>query len=210
MSKIILPKNIIELLMTQFDIWESEYGNCDQEQLDQLYEENHMLDHLYGENYMLDRGFCSKNFRIDLLLLREEEENDDEEEENDDEGDSYLLFSFSVGGMTYFTLRLTQKERLEKFLFSAEFKFEHEFCPCGRPVFENDMGKDMCEDCFLYDYEHEEDCCICLENGRRWMKLNCGHVLHKHCWIKTKDMRCPLCRTKNETACYAPYGFGAI
>ena len=68
------------------------------------------------------------------------------------------------------------------------------------PVYKNDL----CEDCYIYDYERTEEeggeCCICRENGGKWVKLStCGHILHLTCCKKIecnvdKKKCCPLCR----------------
>jgi hypothetical protein len=187
MSKIILPKTIPGLLKRQFHIWEVKYGELIQERLHKLMiEKDSELDCLKF-----------KDFKFELLVFQECDDDDD------DEGDCYLEVWFSVGKMLIFSVRLTQKERFENFISSDEFKLEYDFCPCGDIVFENDM----CEICFLYDYQHDENCCICLENGRRWVELKCGHVLHSNCWVKINTNKCPLCRdtrgTKNRM-----FGFG--
>jgi hypothetical protein len=180
MSKIVLPKTIPQLLMRQFHIWEVEYGKYNQEQLHKIMIEDHYVDYLKF-----------KDFQFELHVFFQE-----------DEGNCYLRVWFCVGNKLIFSVKLTEKETFEKFL-SDEFKFEYEFCPCGEKVFENGM----CKNCFLYDYEHEEDCCVCLQNGRRWVELECGHLLHFNCRREIKNKKCPLCRTKTEIK-NSRFGFG--
>jgi hypothetical protein len=52
----------------------------------------------------------------------------------------------------------------------------------------------ICDFCYLYDYTHTENCCVCYENKGRWVQLSCDHIIHKHCWNKIKNRKCPLCR----------------
>lgn len=64
---------------------------------------------------------------------------------------------------------------------------------------ENDiLGLQCCSDCFPYIQQIGENCCICLEDEPGvWIQLNpCGHKIHKLCYEKTKDNKCPLCRTE--------------
>ena len=69
-------------------------------------------------------------------------------------------------------------------------------CMCG-DLAERD-GK--CEDCYTFNIEKEDNCCICYENGGRWARLGCGHSMHRHCLWKqckinnTQTIKCPLCR----------------
>ena len=80
-------------------------------------------------------------------------------------------------------------------------------CACGTLAV--DDGK--CEDCYMFHLEKEDNCCVCLENGGKWYKLECGHSIHQHCILKTVletpvqvqgklAVKCPLCRhtTKEE------------
>lgn len=187
MSKIILPKTIPDLLMRQFYIWEVKYGELTQEQLHKL-----MIDNDTDLDYLK-----FKDFKFELHVFHEDAEDD----EDDDKGNCYLEVWFIVGKQVVFCTRLTEKESFEKFI--DEFKFEYDFCPCGEPVFENDL----CEGCFLYDYQHDENCCICMENGRRWIELKCGHVLHSNCWNKINTNKCPICRDTKGVKNYA-FGFG--
>lgn len=189
MSKIILPKTIPGLLKRQFHIWEVKYGTLNQEQLLKLLIEKDMhIDYLKF-----------KDFEFELYLFFEEDDEDDE----DDERTCYLEVLFRVGKDMVFRVRLTETERFEKFISSDEFKLEYDFCPCGYIVFENNM----CESCFLYDYQHDENCCICMENGRQWIELKCGHVLHSNCWSKINTKKCPVCRDTKGIKNYA-FGFG--
>jgi hypothetical protein len=86
-------------------------------------------------------------------------------------------------------------EKLNKYLGKS-----YEKCVCGELV--KIDGK--CEKCYIFSYEHDENCCICGENDYRWNKLECGHILHNHCmrkmirhsyYVDDKPAhRCPLCR----------------
>ena len=68
---------------------------------------------------------------------------------------------------------------------------EYRLCKCGHLCSD---GRDQCNKCYVYDYEHEENCSICLENNYVWEKLECGHCFHDHCLNKLTKYRCPLCR----------------
>ena len=57
-------------------------------------------------------------------------------------------------------------------------------------------------------------CCICLEeNNRKYIKLNCGHKIHKSCLKELLEYsnKCPMCRSKifKENICdcfiFSPY-----
>jgi hypothetical protein len=86
-------------------------------------------------------------------------------------------------------------------------KEEWKNCVCGKEV----ARGGLCKDCFIHAYERTEeeggDCCVCHENNGRWVKLECGHILHKHCWSKIVGSKCPLCRRQNnnQKARFDPY-----
>lgn len=80
-----------------------------------------------------------------------------------------------------------------------ETKNAWKFCPCGAKATMNEV----CDTCYIHSYYRTEeeggDCCICHENNGRWIKQECGHILHTHCWRKIKTesnygRKCPLCR----------------
>ena len=84
----------------------------------------------------------------------------------------------------------------------AENKNAWKFCRCGEVATMNDA----CDRCYIHGYFRSEEeggaCCVCHENDGRWVKLHCGHILHKHCFIKIKTeapsasmRKCPLCRS---------------
>ena len=62
----------------------------------------------------------------------------------------------------------------------------------------NNEDSQCCSDCFPYIQQIGENCCICLEDEPGvWVQLNpCDHKIHKICYEKTKDNKCPLCRTE--------------
>lgn len=84
-------------------------------------------------------------------------------------------------------------------------KEEWKTCVCGKEV----VRGDHCRDCFIHAYERTEeeggDCCVCHENNGRWAKLECGHVLHTHCWEKVVGHKCPLCRNPSGKTTRDPY-----
>ena len=52
-------------------------------------------------------------------------------------------------------------------------------------------------------------CCICLENNdEKYIKLECGHKIHKICLITLLEYsnKCPMCRKKifSENICDCP------
>ena len=72
-------------------------------------------------------------------------------------------------------------------------------CHCGRRATMNGA----CDECYIHSYVRSEeeggDCCVCHENDGRWVKLDCGHILHNHCFFEIKveaeqKRKCPLCR----------------
>ena len=93
----------------------------------------------------------------------------------------FHTFIIDRDDVTEFTYHL---EGLEK---------EFRICKCGSLC---EGNKDQCKKCWIYDYEHEEDCSICMENNYIWEKLECGHCFHKHCLNKLTKPKCPLCRNE--------------
>jgi hypothetical protein len=91
----------------------------------------------------------------------------------------------------------------------CEFTFR--LCKCGREAGyegKTDITKDKCLECFMYSSKRTDNdvCPVCLEDEGVWYKLNCGHILHKHCFwkvqkVSTRCIRhalepCPVCRQK--------------
>lgn len=78
-------------------------------------------------------------------------------------------------------------------------------CKCGNLSKEEYDNK--CGVCYIESYKRGEDCCVCLEDDYRWIKLlPCNHILHLHCWRKIRGNKCPLCRSKmtdSEVDCYS-------
>jgi hypothetical protein len=74
----------------------------------------------------------------------------------------------------------------------------YEFCKCNSLVYKDGF----CKHCYPYVSEQEDVCCCCLENKGVWIKIDCGHLIHKECFSKieseVKDgkhqRKCPLCR----------------
>lgn len=74
-----------------------------------------------------------------------------------------------------------------------KLKDSYKFCKCGELCWDD---KSQCEVCYIFNYEHPENCAICMCNNYRWTKLKCGHVFHGHCIAKVENKKCPLCRAK--------------
>lgn len=62
-------------------------------------------------------------------------------------------------------------------------------------------GEDLCEECFIFWYKHDDVCPVCHEDEGIFVKLEaCGHIYHKKCWSrylmenKFKNIKCMLCR----------------
>ncbi len=61
-----------------------------------------------------------------------------------------------------------------------------------------------CKQDYIYYYIHEDKCCVCLENGGSWTKLECNHFIHTACVKKlesyiTQTITCPLCKHMSTT-----------
>lgn len=105
-----------------------------------------------------------------------------------------------------FSKKNTREEVIESF---GEMPSEFTFCQCGK-VAEycnfQDKGENWCENCFIWRREHPnggtEVCSICHEGEGVYMKTDCGHYFHSHCFSKIEYKRvdgehvkqCPLCR----------------
>jgi hypothetical protein len=74
-----------------------------------------------------------------------------------------------------------------------KLKDSYKICKCGEMCWDD---KIQCEECYIYNYEHPEDCAICMSNNYRWTKLKCGHIFHGHCIAKVDNKKCPMCRAK--------------
>lgn len=70
---------------------------------------------------------------------------------------------------------------------------EFRICDCGK-IIEGDQ--DICDRCYAYECENEENCPICLENGSgTWINFKaceCKCWYHISC-VKTVSL-CPTCR----------------
>ena len=82
----------------------------------------------------------------------------------------------------------------------------YQFCSCSPIVLAVKDG--YCSCCYPLVIEQEDVCCICHCNEGVWIKLLCGHTMHKGCfekidfyknaeqdrkWVK----KCPLCRKES-------------
>ena len=92
-----------------------------------------------------------------------------------------------------------------------------EVCRCAKMVARKDG---WCNDCYIYRYTRSEeeggDCCVCMENEGKWIKLSCNHVIHEQCYNKIRyigttssdpptPLLCPLCRQPIITTTPHPY-----
>lgn len=77
-------------------------------------------------------------------------------------------------------------------------------CRCGQPLrpFPS-PNENLCSACYIHSYVRTEeqggDCCVCHENDLRWVRFQCAHEIHLHCYNHMtddgrKNMKCPLCR----------------
>lgn len=98
-----------------------------------------------------------------------------------------------------FPIETVSKEMLLIWLDGVEEnKNKWSFCGCGQLATMNEA----CDTCYIHGYVRSEeeggDCCVCHENGGRWIKQQCGHILHRHCLLNIKvegtKRKCPLCR----------------
>ena len=71
----------------------------------------------------------------------------------------------------------------------------YDFCPCGDVVYKDKW----CKPCYPYIIEQKDICSICHENEGVWIELECKHAFHIYCWKKTPGLKCPLCRTVQES-----------
>jgi hypothetical protein len=64
-----------------------------------------------------------------------------------------------------------------------------------------EQRKTLSEDQFndLKCIQQSSNCCICMENKKLNVKLNCNHTFCKQCikkWLTEKSNTCPTCRTE--------------
>jgi len=84
----------------------------------------------------------------------------------------------------------SKKEKLFEWL--EKLPETYKLCYCGQHL---EAKEGWCHMCYIHRYEREEACCICMENEGRWVKLGCGHAIHRHCWGNLcTSSSCPLCR----------------
>lgn len=110
---------------------------------------------------------------------------------DDDNNTFKLCCNLYVNNRQFHTFKIDNND-LSEFTHNLDFlQNELRICKCGSLCKDN---KDQCKKCWVYDYEHEEDCSICMENNYIWEKLDCGHCFHKHCLKRLTKFKCPLCR----------------
>lgn len=66
---------------------------------------------------------------------------------------------------------------------------------CGNLVVEDDQ----CEDCYVHDWYRGEECCVCKEDNGHWVRMECGHIIHKACFSSMVNSKCPLCRAPSSS-----------
>lgn len=76
----------------------------------------------------------------------------------------------------------------EEFTNSLKIEETYNLCNCYREIKLNNQ----CNDCYIFHYENEDRCSVCLDNGGQWSKLQCGHIFHSYCIDQVE--KCPLCR----------------
>ena len=91
----------------------------------------------------------------------------------------------------YTFFKSSKKEKLFEWL--DKLPDSYNLCHCGDFLEAKDG---WCSMCYIHRYERpDEACCICMENEGRWVKLGCGHAIHRHCWGNmATSSSCPLCR----------------
>jgi hypothetical protein len=86
-----------------------------------------------------------------------------------------------------------------------------QMCRCAKMIARRDG---WCVECYIYRYTRTEeeggDCCVCMENEGKWVKLSCKHIIHKHCYdgihcCQPKSTLCPLCRQQVTDTTSNPY-----
>ena len=107
-------------------------------------------------------------------------------------------------------IKRKREEMESEIIFMQKFdNKEYKKCKimyCEKVAFKNGL----CENDYIFDCKNKkDDCCICRENNGAWIKLNCGHVLHKECnFYNGSKEGCPLCSKKIEyKKCIYNYDF---
>lgn len=183
----------------------------------------------YGEDYDLitRRDFKTSTCKFKVSFEREKEYDDEDEFKKstimiyvrlDYKSDNINFFySYGLDMLEYFK---DDYEKYEKTIYdwlkTSVFK-KIIFCKhCQeRRVHEDE---DLCEECFIFWYKHDDMCPICYDDEGVFIKLECGHILHKKCWdtyikeskksdiaIALNDMKCMLCRKSVEKYNYEEY-----
>jgi hypothetical protein len=151
----------------------------------------------------------SYTFRGISLQVRTHLTFDDNDEPNFDE--MYHLMDFS-----YWDNDIKKRFNINPLLTLdfdlTELVKTYEICIC-----ENDFTiKDgFCRYCYPLARDSGDKCAICMDNSvAKWIKTDCGHVFHYHCWNKIERVnkgqadeyrKCPLCRTHIKSSNYDDY-----
>jgi hypothetical protein len=162
-----------------------------------------------------DEGYTwhyKDNFQIYFYNVREHLEDCDDYDSDSDDIISYGDCEKCNDNVRYCADILYQKKNIQTISWRKETTLEelmakiqilsekkYFICKCG----DNHLFKNkMCKMCYTYDYTRTEeeggDCSICYENGGRWCKLECNHIIHYGCYNKLDGKydakKCPLCR----------------
>ena len=125
-----------------------------------------------------------------------------------DKDPSYTIrVSYNKKGLFYKRINEITLETAVRIV--THIKALYQICRCG-----DEATKDgWCDNCYIHRYTRTEeeggDCSICYENEGRWVRLECKHEFHLHCYHKIdfdvkEGRRCPLCRkvSKTNVDCY--------
>ena len=169
-------------------------------------ERNLKVIHKYFEVYFVKMTQKLSEFNMDLLVWEDLNDNHYTKKSSEDfpftcefvinvKENYNNTFKFCcnlyVNNQRFHTFKIDNDD-LTEFTHNLDFlQKELRICKCGSLCADE---KDQCKKCWVYDYEHEENCSICTENNYIWEKLECGHCFHKHCLKKLTKLRCPLCR----------------
>ena len=110
-----------------------------------------------------------------------------------DKNVNYII-NLKRGGTYLFNKIIYEKTVEEALKIVGSIPVSYELCKCG-DIAEQD---EWCIMCYVHRYTRTEAeggvCCCCYENEGRWIRLECKHELHQHCFNKLASMLCPLCR----------------
>lgn len=166
-----LPKLTPVYLKRQFYVWHKKYGSISEEE---------MKNEIDNRDNLEIETVCFKDYTFELAYWFDEETEEFE-----------IRAYISVKKISIYITDIRNTPENFNSYIDNKFKLRYEFCTCGNLVFEDGL----CESCFVFSYENEEECAICKENEpNRWYELECGHVFHMNCIKKVKNNKCPLCR----------------